>query len=504
MAGDMRRLWIFVIVVSGCTGMTLGENVPGGDTWVEPERPMDGEHLMGALAVERDGDRVWAIHAEARGVERRDTLAAIDPATGKVSQVMNVGGTTDRRVVFPADDRMLLMAQDNGMEHLILFDTDALEPIASRLASTWYWGTRTSPSGNLLVVADNADPAAPIHVIETATLDARAIEHGGDAIEAMWNHHDDRLLVVSVTSPWTPDASARLLRYDLSAASIADGLPEPELAIELSGYDWDLWFSFTWIGVSPDDRWAVFPLRRDGKPALVILDQQAGTTQTISGLGPVGFTADSRTIVSYGYSAEGEAELRLIDPASHAVTVAPLGFDALLSFYVTREGNHVIATSTLPPTSAASFAPTQAVHYDVDSEQVTELADWFDLTDLVTRPGTSQVWLESQGALCRVDLSTREMAWLDGYNEFESIGIRIPADQIVAGHREAVVTRIALETGLIDGDLIALPSAFDRRARYQLPASARRIGPPVDRPAQSAFDPMFARVRAPAPGAVAR
>ena len=98
-------------------------------------------------------------------------------------------------------------------------------------------------------------------MIDTATLAHRVVEHGGDAIEAMWNHGADILFAVSATDPFgdgavARDPSLRPSQRQLQRAAAAAGARPGTLP----GLGWDFFFSYTWISISPDDRWAVFPL----------------------------------------------------------------------------------------------------------------------------------------------------------------------------------------------------------------------------------------------------
>src|SRR5262249_5543880 len=116
----MRTLTLFVVAtLTGCTGFSLGENLPGGDTPVDPVPPRVGEHRMRALAVEREEDQLGAVHEENRAGEIRSHLTAIDPVSGTSREVLDVSGYADRRVVFPADNRMILMAQAGGFDNLV-------------------------------------------------------------------------------------------------------------------------------------------------------------------------------------------------------------------------------------------------------------------------------------------------------------------------------------------------------------------------------------------------
>lgn len=475
---------LLTLVLAGCTGLTLGENVPGGDRHVEPDDPLEGEHLMGSLAIEADGERAWAVHvAQQDGVEVAH-LSMIDPETGATREVMDVSGTRDRRVTFPADDRMLLFAEQAGRDHLVLFDTRTQQALRSTVAPTWYHGTRSSPSGALVAVADNAGTAGPLHLIDSGTLEVQPLGDDGAAIEAQWNHGDDRLLAVSSDDPFG-GGGVRIARYDLTSGL---GAPPPELRIDLPDLGWDIFFSFTWIGVSPDDRWAVFPLLRGDENVLVILDQASGDVAVVPGRGPVGFTPDGQLIVSYGYDEETwEAELWLIDPVSEARAIVPLGFVDGVSFYVSRGGNQVLASPIY-----GVWDGTPSVHHDLDTATTTRLDRHVDLTALVYRPSAEEAWSQRGGRLERVALAEPLVTTIPSGDEVASLAIRVDADELLTGERDPVVHRIDLTDLHTIGAPIWLPDPLSAAAP-PLPTSARLTGAGAGgaRRAQSRFDPAF-------------
>jgi hypothetical protein len=424
----------------------------------------------------------------------RAHLTAIDPDTGATHEVLDVSGTDDRRVVFPADDRMILMAQHGGAEKLVLFDTTTRTRIASVTKPTWYWGTRTAPSGRALVVADNELADAPLHVIDTATLSHRVIEHDGDAIEAMWNHGSDILFAVSAIDPFGTGAVARVHRYDLRGASFGSPLPPPTRTWAFPGLGWDFWFSYTWITISPDDRWAVFPLidRRvtEGDPhVLVVLDQTTGTTAVVHGRGPVAFTRDSRWIVSYGTRADGGQDLWLVDAATHERRVVTMPFTASIMFHASRDTDHIVC---VPVLGSGGEGVWGAVH-DVASGTVTALDAPIDLYDFVTRPGHGELWLETWGAVTALDLATATTTPVDlGATEASSINVRPIADHAVIGDGGAASIEVVdMATRARSRDPIELPSPFDAGAAGSLGAArSGAVGPA--RAAQSPFDPAYA------------
>lgn len=489
---------VMTLLATSCTGASWGENTPGGDTYVDPQDPLEGEHRMGAIAVEPDEDQLWVVHEEMRSGVKRAHLSAIDPVSGRSKEVLDVSGTTDRRVVFPADDRMILLAQHGSSDQLVLLDTRTRTRLASVSTGAWYHGTRTSPSGRALVVADNNQPDAPLHVIDTTTLGHQVIAHGGEAIEAMWNHHSDVLFAVSATEPFGDSPVVRIHRYDLTGADLAAALPAPTRTWELPGLGWDFLFSYTWISISPDDRWVVFPLidRRPvdlGEPApepgdshvLVVLDQTTGTLTQVPGSGPVGFTRDSRTIVSYGWREEGPAgqDLWLIDPVARTRDVVAMPFDGTIMFHASRDSDHIVCAPVIGTGSPAI--------YDLAAEVVRGIAaPTLRLYDFVTRPGHGELWLQSQGSVFALTLAISALAEVDlGGKTAGTINVRPAADQAVIGDTDhATIQRFAMATQTRTGDEIVLPSPFEGVPVASLPT---RVAAPVAAYAQSPFDPAY-------------
>lgn len=482
-----------LLVTSACTGASWGENEPGADTYVDPPPTMTGQHRMGALAVERDEDQLWVVHEHNREGVIRANLTAIDAVTGQPKAVLDVSDTSDRRVVFPAPDRMILLAQRAAQDTLVLFDTATRTQLASVTKPTWYWGTRTAPSGRALVVADNQDARAPLHVIDTATLAHHEIAHGGDTIEAMWNHGEDVLLALSVVDPFGPAAVARVHRYDLRTADFGANLPAPAQTWELPGFGWDFFFSYTWISISPDNRWAVFPLvdRREGSTKgqqwLYIVDQQTGTTKLVPGLGPVGFTRDSRSIVSYGWNlAKDGQDLWLIDPATGATKVVDMPFTGTLMFHPARNSDFIVCVPVL-----GSGAPAV---YDVAADLVRPIATpSLTLYDFITRPGTDELWVQSGGSVFSLHLQLAALVPVDlGGAIASTINVRPLADQAVVGDGTAVtVQRFAMATRARVGSPIAVPSPFVAPAPAVITARRSTSLDPVSSQAQSAFDPAY-------------
>jgi DNA-binding beta-propeller fold protein YncE len=477
------------ILLTGCTGFSLGENMPGGDTPVDPDLPEPGQHRMGAIAVEPDEAQLWVVHEANEGGDIRAHLSAVDPVTGATSEVLDVSGTADRRVVFPSADRMILFAQTGDRDNLTLIDTSNRTAVTSVLAPTWYWGTRTAPSGNAVVVADNNDPNLALHVIDTKTLGHQVIVHDGDMVEGMWNHSEDVFIALSVTDPFGSHPVAKLLRYDWRGVDFSQPLPGPTVEWSLAGYGWDFWFSFTWIGISPDDHWAVFPLIKhtagadNGEHVLLVLDQTTGGVSLVPGSGPVGFTRDSSRIVSYGVNAARNAEdLWLIDPASHATQVVTLPWQNLVSFFPMHDIDDIVVTPSWSGGPVAIYdQPTNAVRSVGNGDPMT-------LDDFVSRPGKGELWLESGGTVAALDVAHATLTTINLGAMTSTINVRPSADQAVVGDGStARIFRVDMATHAVTKP-IQLPSPFGSFGQGNAISSIA-----VRHAAQSTFDPAYKR-----------
>lgn len=498
----MKTALAMLVMAAGCTGASWGENEPGQDTLVDPPPVSTGEHRMGAIAVERDEDQLWIVHEAEKDGEVRANLTAIDPLSGETAPVLDVSGTSDRRVVFPSPDRMILLAQRGAQDTLVLFDTTTRSQLASVTKHTWYWGTRTSPSGRALVVADNATAGAPLHVIDTSTLEHRALVHGGEEIEAMWNHGEDVLFALSVTDPLEPTAVARVHRYDLRGADLSAELPAPTRTWEVGGYGWDYFFSYTWISISPDNRWVVFPLVEwdengtDPQHMLFIIDQQTGATALTPGMGPVDFTRDGRTIISYGWNAAADAQdLWLIDPVTRARKVVDLPFTGSLMFHAARNADYIVCVPVLGSGPPAVYDLAHDTVREIDTPSLA-------LYDFITRPTTDELWIESAGSVFGLDLSSARLSKVPlGGAVASTINVRPLADEAVVGDSVAVsVRRIDMANRTQVGSTLHIPSPFDAPAPVTLAPRRARVAERFAVPAQSAFDPAFASVVERRPG----
>src|SRR5690606_8765224 len=150
-------------------GMTLGENEPGRDTYLED----------GSIAVDPVTERVYVLrrtvvtHEEPDGTEWSETfkhLYQVSPDGAGARLLADVSDLSDLRMLFPRD-QVLLMAERDGQDLLRVLDPATGAVLREVETAARYHGTRLSPSGRFVAVADNTSPAAPIHIIDTTTYD---------------------------------------------------------------------------------------------------------------------------------------------------------------------------------------------------------------------------------------------------------------------------------------------------------------------------------------------
>jgi hypothetical protein len=477
-------LSIGVLGATGCTGAVM-DNQPGQDTWLDPD--FQTQHAVGALAVEKDESHVWLVHGGTKNYgqwneEHRAFLSAIDPATGHATDVLDVSQGTDRRMVFTGPGSAVMMTGFGSAERLDVVDTDGLTIGNEKLIPAVYAGTRTSPSGRFLVVADQSAYDTPINVIDTTTLDRAVVHHGGDLVEAMWNHAGDRLLAIAVDDPFGASPTAHLLRWNAAGASVA-AWPSPELDVTLHGYQWDTLFSYTWIGISPDDHWAVFPLidAASGDHVLVVLDQTDGTTRVVPGSGPVGFTPDGSTIVSYGYDAQDKTVLYMIDVATLSTEFVPVPGPSVIDYFVTWDGSFVVMSSI--------WDDGRIVLFDPQSGTTTQLqaGGSLGLREFVTRPGHHQLWMASDDDdLYRLDLDQASLTRLTLGFGVKHLNILPSADRLVLGPPDGGTIRFFdLASQQVDMT-VALPDPWTG-----VPAAPPAPGPVSEHPVRALTKLLF-------------
>jgi hypothetical protein len=389
------------LLTAGCTGLTLGENNPGTNlgTYVG-----DGE-----IAVDPTTETSFAVAAQtsANGTSvTQQALFAVKAGDATAKNVLDLTGKSDPRVLFVSSG-VLSMSQVGENQDLSVLDRDTLAVTEHAVAPTWYWGTRQSATRRWVGVADNQNPEHDIHVIDANNLAIHVLPHGGDWLEAMFTNQADRLLAISFD---TTHHVARIESWDMNLlASLgfptaADGKwSGNDIDILLPGLDPDDAFSFTWVGVSPDDRLAVFPVIRrpllvdpnNPNPPpdyqLVVLDLVTHETRTIDNAkGPVGFTPDGATIVSYDDGGPNGEQLKLFNADTLAIDEEPVQITGGIQYFISHQNNYVVV--------ASSSGDQSLVLYDVNSHTQTKMAGpGVGLTEFVTRPSPEQLWIVQAG-----------------------------------------------------------------------------------------------------------
>ena len=421
----LLRLLLVLLGCSGCTGLALGLNAAGAPTHVG----------SGSLAVDDRTETTFVLstHTTARGVERR--LHGV-PADGEAALVHTSLNELDQRVLFPHTGVLLMSEVKNGGERLTLFDRGTFSEKRSATVRSHYWGTRMSPTGKWIAVADNDDDALPIHVIDASSLEVRPIPHAGDWLEATWSTERDLLVAAIFEEGEAP--SVRIATWAMDAVNerqfatdTTGAWASPELDITIDGKVSDGCLSFTWISTSPDGRWAAVPLRdvQSAGYELVLVDLMTRTHRIVDhAKGPVGFTDDSQTIVSY--AGEGAAPAgagscakgRRQNPEVHA----PIGPEHIVLIDVTslhqRRAEvpglehfnfHVLDTSVI--VAPLGTAKTNMFIFDVREPERGSVVDsaGAQLTEFIQRPLDHDVWLVSDGLLHRIDLTRRQIELYD-------------------------------------------------------------------------------------------
>lgn len=420
-----------VVVMAGCEGLSQGEHRPGGDTYLE----------YGAIGVDPETEVSFLMHVvrkveEARDGTRTETvvskrLVAGHPDWTASRDVIDLTGAGDSRILFPKG-RVLVMAEREGKDVLTTLDRVTFRTLATRTVDGRYHGTRMSPSRRFVAVCEYESPGQPIHVIDAETLETAVVPHDGRWLELMWCNRTDRVVAIVFYGDRQKgeQTRARVLSWTIEDGALASLKPgddgvwaAPDLDVTVPDVEMDMFFSYTWVGISPDDRYGVFPVRRpaqageaqEGAEAgwvyrLLVVDLATGEVRTVDhAQGPVGFSPDGSTIVSYRHDwvdvvddngnktrDRRNARLVLIDRATLHETEVDLPFEAGPQFFVTSEGNVVVATSL-------NYDEGVVLH-DLDSGDTKSVAaPGLTLDEFVVRPGKGEMWLVSAG-LRRLDL----------------------------------------------------------------------------------------------------
>lgn len=448
-----------LLIAVACTGLSLGDNSAGEDTFME----------LGAIAVDHVTDTSFVLRT-AKSPETNNTIKTLwaVPAKGAAKPIATLDGQGDVRVLFPAGG-VMLMAEEDGKEFLTLLDRNTFSVKTSAVHDARYHGTRMSPSRRWVAVADTkkSSGAVPIRLIDTQDLSVHTVPGTADWLEAMWANGDDTLLVMASWrdnkggSKWNANWDrTRVFAWKMSVVeqfnfqTANNGFWAHKLIdVTLPGYGADLFFSFSWVGVAPDDSHAVFPVLKmpsgdDTAPryqlAVVnLLGDQNGTVRFVDNAkGPVGFTSDGSSIISYrdvfingdAYNSDGKMnkvvrqDLLAIDLEKLQVEQLTVPFSGLINFFITGDGHFVVVAGWTGSQKLALF--------DLDADKGTTLASPdLDLHEVVPRMKAKELWICDDGLFrLRVEQGKLEkislpfLAW--------HANLLPNADQIVVGNRD--------------------------------------------------------------------
>ena len=397
---NIQRLVVFLgVLAMGCEGLTLGENTAGQDTFLG----------FGAIAVDDVTEEVFvlrSIRPEGDKEREQQWLVRIDPDRKVAENIINLTGATDVRILFPASG-ILIMAEEDGQERLIKFERDTWKRLADADVPVRYHGTRMSSSRRYVAAADNsAQGTAPIHIIDTETLKTYEVAHGQPWLEAMWANTKDVLYVMAGGLTAEQAGDMHLLAFSLPTLleggfdTDADGFwTRRDFHLTVPNAHAGLGASFSWVGVAPDDSRVAFPLVEASGFSVAVVDTVERTLELLADArGPVGFTPDGSTLVSFRHTADGEGrELLLFAVGSTTPEVHAMPHQGGISYFITANDNLVLVTPVFGQDGPLILLDTDT------KEQTTLSGANLTLTQFVSRPEAHELWAIQDGLL-RVDL----------------------------------------------------------------------------------------------------
>lgn len=211
--------------------------------------------------------------------------------------------------------------------------------------------------------------------------------------------------------------SVRILGWNAEDIASSVRWPDPNLDVSLPNTTVEYAFSFPSIGISPDDRYAVLPMWQRDTPddpyeyRLVVLDLVTLEQRVVEDAqGPVGFTADGTTLVSYRYAPDATgartARLLTIDLESLAVTELDPPGNGAPYFFVTREGHWVLLSLVREEEGEDR---STSVLYDLSTGATTMLGRYVALGEHVSRLGAGELWVVDPAGLTRIPLMSGEL-----------------------------------------------------------------------------------------------
>lgn len=257
---------------------------------------------VSSIAIEPSERALWVKHAERNPAgTTRAHLAAIDPITHIVTDVLDVSELTGLRVSFPRAERMLVMGHLPSGEAIALVDTVRHQVLAKQTSPTRFFASLVSPSGNHSLVCESIyplpNPGCPLRLLDNTTLESSALGHGGnDGLVARWRQTQDQVLGVAVDTS-QGSATAHLTIWPITQRQL--GAPIREITIPNHRFAYKP--SAANIVLSPDDRWAALALldHATGNPDAVLVDLETGALRTFPGQGLMTFSPDGTTFELY-------------------------------------------------------------------------------------------------------------------------------------------------------------------------------------------------------------
>lgn len=440
----MTLVSALVLATSACTGATFGENGPGGGSG-----PDLGTYLeLGSIAVDGTTENVFVLTRATdyeTGVAADKRLMVAGLGDTKARELAELGEYTDLRVMF-VESGVMVMGERGGFDELIVYDRAATREIDRASTSSRYYGTRISGGGEFVAVANGTEASSPIHVIRASDLSIHEIPHDGDWLEANWANQSDRLVaaVYYGSDVGGEPGQMRLMSWGIKSVADADFAKtdgfwaNPLFDTRIQDVHLDLLFSFSWISVSPDDSVAAVPLvQRDEQGVdhhrLAVVTMATGAVRMVEDArGPVGFTPDGSTIVSYRNVVEDSGDIRphllMLDVESLEGELLEEPSPGLIQYFVTRDGNYVVVGDY--------FGSEELTLVDIDNHKTVKLGRPAALSEFVSRPGTGELYLVDRDQLLRLDLMAATL---------EDIGLsfaprhvnRLPtSDQLVVDDRD--------------------------------------------------------------------
>lgn len=393
-----------LVCCSACSGLTFNERSPSNDNFIGDVPDLDaGQIALGSIAVHLDSNTAVLMRAESRNDGTSQQIFTVDVENSRVSAPLNIRGEEDVRVTFPAND-YLLFTEKFGRDTLRRVDLETNAVLQQRDFPVRFHGTRTSASRHWVAVADNSSGAPNTHIIDTNDLSSTILPTNGDWLEATWLRTRDEFVVIEFFNAYTDRAYARVLSWTMTKLVESNFVmtdegyfPDPEIDMRIDNVQEDGFFSYTWIGVSPNDSQIVIPVHyriseSQSDERWIVIDTATHDLRWVEApVAPVGFTPDGSTIVAQDTTyvdEEVHGALLLVDATTLEKGHIPLPIVSAPTFFVSHAGNLVVAAPSWP----LETAPLVLV--DLDTEEVAQLEGGpRALGEFAVAPSTQELWL---------------------------------------------------------------------------------------------------------------